>query len=237
MKRILFFIILFSINIINVNAASITDKINDLNNNINNLMDEISNINHIDKLYPIGSIYVSVSSANPADMFGGIWESYAEGRKIVGYGNNGITTYNYNSQGGTIDKTLEVNNIPSHTHTIIPQGTVTSTFVGTSINTSSNGAHSHNVSLGVSANEAKGYGLKVAIYQHDVNSPFYDRAIVTGGYTGSSIQGSHSHTVTPQGTVESKFTGTETTTSSVGNGEKFSIQNPYITVYMWKRTA
>lgn len=128
-------------------------------------------------------------------------------------------------------------NAGSHTHTIIPQGTVTSTFVGTSINTSSNGAHSHNVSLGVSANEAKGYGLKVAIYQHDVNSPFYDRAIVTGGYTGSSIQGSHSHTVTPQGTVESKFTGTETTTSSVGNGEKFSIQNPYITVYMWKRTA
>lgn len=128
-------------------------------------------------------------------------------------------------------------NAGSHTHTLIPQGTVTSTFVGTSINTSSNGAHSHNVSLGVSANEAKGYGLKVAIYQHDVNSPFYDRAIVTGGYTGSSIQGSHSHTVTPQGTVESKFTGTETTTSSVGNGEKFSIQNPYITVYMWKRTA
>ena len=47
----------------------------------------------------------------------------------------------------------------------------------------------------------------------------------------------HSHTVTAKGSVSSSFTGTAGTTGSVGKGTSFSVQNPYISVYMYKRTA
>ncbi len=235
MKKLIFIITLLIICISDVNAASITDQINNLNNSINDLTDEVDNINNVDKLYPIGSIYVSVSETNPSELFGGTWERYAQGRQIVGYGSNGTTNYSYNATGGSTSKTLAIANMPAHTHTLTPLGTITSTFQGTEVNTSTDGEHTHTFDFGRASEEATGYGL---VGRYEVEWPlFYDRIIVTGTSRETSTAGAHTHTLTPEGTVESKFTGTETTTSSVGNGQSFSVQNPYITVYMWKRTA
>lgn len=36
------------------------------------------------KVYPIGSIYVSVNSTNPSELFGGTWERFANGKVLVG---------------------------------------------------------------------------------------------------------------------------------------------------------
>ena len=47
---------------------------------------------------------------------------------------------------------------------------------------------------------------------------------------------SHTHSVTAKGTVSSTFTGTSVTSSATGSGTAFSVQNPYVVVYMWKRT-
>ena len=38
----------------------------------------------IDKIYPIGSIYMSVNSTNPSNLFGGTWEAWGSGRIPVG---------------------------------------------------------------------------------------------------------------------------------------------------------
>lgn len=60
-------------------------------------------------MYPVGSIYSSTVSTNPATLFGfGTWVAYAAGRVLVGDG-GGFTA---GSTGGSADAT-----VVSHTHT------------------------------------------------------------------------------------------------------------------------
>lgn len=49
-----------------------------------------------DKIYPVGSIYMSVNSTSPATLFGGTWEQMKD-RFLVGAGND----YAVNSTGGS----------------------------------------------------------------------------------------------------------------------------------------
>lgn len=236
MKKVLLIFILLIIGIPKINAEPITDKINNLQSNVTNLSSQINSLNNINKLYPIGSIYMTVTNTNPSTIIGGTWDAYGQGRKIVGVGSNGTTNYSYNSSGGSSTKQLAVTNLPAHTHTITPSGTVTSTFSGKSVNTNSTGAHTHTEPFGKASDEAKGYGLREGVSQTSPNT--WDVIFISSNYpvaTGSS--GSHTHTMTSSGTVSSTFTGSSATTSSVGSTSSFSIQNPYITVYMWKRTA
>jgi len=68
--------------------------------------------------YPVGSIYLSVNSTNPGTIFGGTWEQIKD-KFLLCCGN----TYSAGSTGGTTthyhstkDLTLNINQIPSHTH-------------------------------------------------------------------------------------------------------------------------
>ena len=53
-----------------------------------------------DKIYPVGSIYMSVNSASPSDLFGGTWERLTD-RFLVGAGNS----YGVNTTGGSTTHT------------------------------------------------------------------------------------------------------------------------------------
>lgn len=70
--------------------------------------EDIFNIN---KIYPVGSIYMSVKSTNPATLFGGTWEQLKD-RFLLGTGNS----YTNGSIGGESMVTLNINQIPPHTH-------------------------------------------------------------------------------------------------------------------------
>ena len=237
MKKIFITFIMMFIMIPNANAA-IADQINSLNSSVNTLTSQVNNLSAVNKLYPVGSIYISTSSTNPSSLFGGTWQAYAPGRKIVGVGSNGKTTYNYNASGGSSTKTISTSNMPSHNHTITPAGTVTSTFKGSQVTSSSGGIHSHTVPFGKASNEASGYGLLPFSSGGD---SYYDRVLVTTDYNKGirfdPNTSQHNHTLTSSGTVTSTFTAKSATTSSKGSTSSFSIQNPYIVVYMWKRTA
>ena len=232
MKKTIMILILFALFMPIVKAETIDEKINTLLTNVANLDTEIDNLNNIDKLYPIGSIYITTTATNPSTIFGGTWVAYSQGRQLVGVGSNGISSYSYNATGGSSTVKLTSANLPAHSHTITPTGTVASTFTGNEVVTNSAGAHTHSLDFGLAVEEAAGYGLVMATY-----SAYTDRVLVSGISTIIDSAGAHSHTITPTGTVTSTFTGSEVTTSSVGNSNNLNIQNPYITVYMWKRTA
>lgn len=47
----------------------------------------------VDKIYPIGSIYLSVNNTNPSALFGGSWTQIAQGRTLFGQGTLNGNTY------------------------------------------------------------------------------------------------------------------------------------------------
>ena len=76
--------------------------------------------NIVDLIYPVGSIYTSVSSISPATLFGGEWEEI-KGRFLVAQGNNGasgneLLNLTAGETGGETAHNLTVEELPSHSH-------------------------------------------------------------------------------------------------------------------------
>jgi hypothetical protein len=73
----------------------------------------------IQAAYPVGSIYMSTVSTNPATLFGfGTWVTYGSGRVLISQDG----TYTAGSTGGSATTTLIEANLPSHSHSITDPG-------------------------------------------------------------------------------------------------------------------
>ena len=62
-------------------------------------------------IYPVGAIYMSVSSTSPASLFGGTWEQI-QNRFLLAAGD----TYAAGKTGGEATHTLTVEEMPAHNH-------------------------------------------------------------------------------------------------------------------------
>ena len=67
----------------------------------------------LDNVYPVGSIYMSVNSTNPENLFGGTWEQI-QGKFLFGMN----SSYPAGSTGGEITHKLTIDEMPEHGHTI-----------------------------------------------------------------------------------------------------------------------
>lgn len=65
----------------------------------------------INKVYPVGAVYISVTNDNPSELFGGTWVKI-EDKFLLASSNN----YQLGSIGGEAEHTLTINEMPSHTH-------------------------------------------------------------------------------------------------------------------------
>lgn len=78
--------------------------------------------NTINSIYPIGSVYISLTETNPGTYLKGTWEQFAQGRTLmgVGEGNDGTTsmTFEANATGGEYNHKLTTDEMPKHHHYI-----------------------------------------------------------------------------------------------------------------------
>lgn len=166
--------------------------------------------------YPIGSIYMSVNSTSPAELFGGTWEALDQGRVLIGAG----TTYPAGSEGGEATHTLTTDEMPSHTHSgsIASAGDHTHTRGSLDATGSFIAVYRGNSASGVFSASNGSY--------HTKNGTDSDGQLITlnlSGMSGStSSSGSHTHSMS---------------LNTTGSGAAHNIMQPYLSVYMWKRTA
>ena len=121
------------------------------------------------KIYPVGSIYMSTVSTNPATLFGfGRWEAMPAGRVLLAQGTASWGTYNAGSTGGEATHQLTVGEMPAHSH---------------KATTNTTGNHTHPIPLYTVSGGGPAGGPK-----YDPNN------VINNGTSGSS--GNHSHTVT-----------------------------------------
>lgn len=152
-------------------------NIGDLNDN-SDILDGIFNL-----IYPVGSIYMSTSDADPSTLFGGTWSQikgkflYAcEDSGIIAGATGGAKNVSYTPAGAVENHTLTTSEIPTHAH-------------GLNSHTHSVGAHNHGLN-----NHTHTIGAH--------NHSFTGSAVNTGTQSAN-----HSHSVTAKGSVSSNFTG------------------------------
>ena len=68
-------------------------------------------------MYPIGSIYISVSNTSPASLFGGTWAAFGAGRALGGVNSSDTAFNSVEKTGGEKTHTLTISEMPSHSHT------------------------------------------------------------------------------------------------------------------------
>lgn len=79
----------------------------------------------LDKIYPIGSIYINTTGVNPSTFIGGTWASFGAGKVLVGQDTNDTNFDTLLETGGEPTHTLTIDEIPSHNH--IANATVSNT--------------------------------------------------------------------------------------------------------------
>lgn len=74
----------------------------------------------LNKIFPVGAVYITYDKKNPGTFLGGTWEQFGQGRTLVGEGtgNDGSTSMSFTaaSEGGEYRHVLSVNEMPSHAH-------------------------------------------------------------------------------------------------------------------------
>ena len=92
-----------------------------------------STISILKKVYPIGCIYTSTNSTNPATSLGfGTWSAFGAGRVPVGF-DSGQTEFDTDEEtGGAKTVTLAETNLPSHKHFVMASASVTATALTSS---------------------------------------------------------------------------------------------------------
>lgn len=208
-------------------------EINSLKNSINTILD---------KVYPVGSIYLSINNVNPSELFGGTWERFGGSRYLIGVDPNNQDISEPNKIGGSWTY-----QIPSHTHTINSHAhTTANRAIFATGGPSNNSTGSTAITINqMPAHQHKGYYQSQAFSANGGNNGWFrdGGSNISSGYTVASTGGgqghthtlsSHTHNVPEHGHGN---TGGTALTTNRNTAYTFSVVPSYISCCMWKRTA
>ena len=184
--------------------------------------------------HPVGSIYISTSATDPANIFGGKWKQIKD-VMLVGAGGE----YTAGKSYGAKTVTLTEAQMPPHTHSFSGNSGYSSSvnmshshsISSFQVKTQESGAHTHyaNGPDGYTTGIAGGGGLNAikgnSSQSTQSNGKHYHYVDIPTQYTSSNL-GSHSHEFTASGTI-----------SQAGGGGPINILSPCIAVYMWERVS
>lgn len=213
-------------------VAQLSQRIDALESKINNYWKTV---------YPVGSIYFSIednTAAKVQSRFGGTWVAFGSGRTLVGVNTNDTDYNTVSKTGGAKTHSITVGNLPAHNHPIPALGgsTAAKDNVGQA---RSSGAHTHRIVGGTngSTHLMSSKGNYSSTYSDGSKwGPWFG-----GGYDASdnvyaASAGAHTHTLNiPSLSVSTNASNTNGCTNC--SGTALDTKDPYITVYMWKRTA
>lgn len=171
--------------------------------------------------YPIGSIIMSTIPDNPNTYMGfGKWSKWGKGRVPVGVDESEDEFNAVEKTGGSKTHTLTMGQMPVHSHTISAHAH--------SVQAHTHGVPNHTHTLPAAIPQTSQYGSMIqtspsAHFKLDFDNPkttnlsgACNTGSAGGGNTGNAGGGN---------------------TGNAGSGQGHNNLQPYITCYMWKRTA
>ena len=155
-------------------------------------------------VYPVGSIYWSSNNTNPGTLFGGTWTQIKD-RFILTAGDY----YSNGATGGAATVTLTVSNMPSHSHSFTPSGTV--------------GSHSHSFTpSGNVSSHSHSFTPSGTVGSHK-HSFTPSGTVSSHRHTGPS----HAHSFTPSGEISTNGDHTHLVyfdlDDSIGTAKSFAV--------------
>ena len=181
----------------------------------------------VNMIYPIGSLYMSTSAANPSTLFGGTWEAFGQGRTIIGKTDDGMFS-ELESVGGAESRSISV---AAHTHTIAHTHTVAS-HSHTISHTHGIGAHSHTIahthSIPSHSHTCGSTAISVAqsaSHSHAFHMPpnrYGALGVTSAGFGGTSYNGYANIQYSEQGSIGINSQGSN-------NGHNHSISGTGLT--------
>ena len=159
---------------------------------------------NINNPWPVGSVYMTFETDDPADLFGGTWSRIAQGRMLVGLNESDTDFDTVGETGGSKTKTLTKAQLPTHKH---GAGTLA---------TDNDGSHDHVLDMSNSVGTS------------NANAARGNASLALASAAPVENDGFHNHAISGN---------TENGASDGLAGDAVDVMNPYLAVYMWRRTA
>lgn len=200
-------------------------------------------------VYPVGSIYISVVSTNPGTLFGiGTWTAFGTGRTLIGIDSGDTDFDTVEETGGAKTKALSahagtaVADHAAHTHSVTSNVTIADHASHTHTYTDvPNHTHPHNMQGGTTGATTGTNVMGSTATGGSARAMAIATSNPTGGVASGTTAGPNaalSHTPTNNAVTSGNPSATLTHSVTQPNAHTdLNVVQPYITVYMWKRTV
>ncbi len=176
--------------------------------------------------FPIGAVFLSVVSTNPATLLGyGTWSLIGSGKVLVGVDPADPDFSTAEKTGGEKTHTLTASEMPSHSHSVTDPG-----------HTHTQDAHNHGVTDPGHSHTEQLQGGSIG----SATGTFIMASVASGGSLRDAAETTEPATTgiaINNATATNQSATTGISVGSAGSGAAHNNMPPFIAVYIWKRTA